>query len=221
MNNDNFIYAYLRASTKNQDATRAKKLLIDFVAKYERRIAAFFVENASGAKLERVELNKLIEQAQEGDILLIEAIDRLSRLPFQEWETLKSKLSEKKIRLVSLDVPTSHMFLSTENNLTDAITLAINNMLIDTLAAIAHQNYITYRCRQIQGIEKAKKRGAYKGRPADVKKHAQIVELLNHGYSYTKIGELLDVSKSTILRVKKANREKLTQCNDLFLEKLK
>lgn len=212
-----FIYAYLRASTKSQDATRAKKSLIDFVATHERRIAAFFIENASGAKLDRRELNNLIEQAQEGDVLLIEAIDRLTRLPFQEWEKLKHKINEKSIKIVSLDVPTSHIFLSTENNLTDAIILAINSMLIDTLAAIAHQSYITYRSRQIQGIEKAKKKGLYKGRPANVKKHEQIIKLLNHGYSYSQITGLIDVSKSTILRVKNKNQERINQRSDLFI----
>ena len=51
-----FIRAYLRASTKEQNAERARDSLIQFAAQYGQRIAAFYIENVSGATLHRPEL---------------------------------------------------------------------------------------------------------------------------------------------------------------------
>lgn len=48
-----FIRAYLRASTDSQDASRAKQSLIDFAAEHDHKIAAFYIENESGSKLDR------------------------------------------------------------------------------------------------------------------------------------------------------------------------
>ncbi|MDN3683188.1 recombinase family protein, partial [Vibrio tapetis subsp. quintayensis] len=71
-----FIRAYLRASTGEQDANRAKAELIQFADQKGVRIASFYIENQSGSKLERAELSRLIEDSHKGDILLIEKVDR-------------------------------------------------------------------------------------------------------------------------------------------------
>lgn len=49
-------YAYLRASTKEQDAGRAKNVLLRFANDHDLVISAFFAENESGATLQRPEL---------------------------------------------------------------------------------------------------------------------------------------------------------------------
>ena len=75
-----FIRAYLRASTKEQDAKRAKSELIAFANDHGRRRAAFYVELGSGAILVRPKLMQLIEDAYENDVILVEKIDRLKHL---------------------------------------------------------------------------------------------------------------------------------------------
>ena len=50
------IRAYLRASTKEQDARRAKKDLEAFCRERGLKIASTYVENESGASLQRPEL---------------------------------------------------------------------------------------------------------------------------------------------------------------------
>ena len=87
-----FIRAYLRASTKEQDANRAKDELIAFAREHGHKIAAFYTENESGAMLERPQLMQLIDDASEGDVILVEQIDRLARLNQTDWDTLKRKL---------------------------------------------------------------------------------------------------------------------------------
>lgn len=80
-----FVRAYLRASTKEQDANRAKTDLLSFAKERGLKIAASYVENESGAFLQRPELFRLLSDSQPGDILLIEQVDRLSRLNAEDW----------------------------------------------------------------------------------------------------------------------------------------
>ena len=76
----NFVRAYLRASTDEQDPTRAKQALQDFADKHGLPIAKFYVEQASGNKINRPKLNELLDDCTNGDILLLESIDRLSQI---------------------------------------------------------------------------------------------------------------------------------------------
>lgn len=55
---------------------------------------------------------------------------------------------------------------------------AINNMLLDMLAAVARKDYEDRRRRQAQGQAKAKAEGKYKGRPEDTERNARIARLL-------------------------------------------
>lgn len=199
-----FIRAYLRASTTDQDANRARDSLEQFVAGHDHKIAAFYVENASGASAQRAELRRLLADAQPGDILLVEAIDRLSRLPQKEWSRLRAEIEGKGLRVVALDLPTSHKALSDTHGdeFTARMLDAVNRMMMDMVAAIARKDYEQRRERQAQGIAKAKQRGVYRGRPVDQAKHDKIRQLIGKGFSVRKTAELAGASPSTVQRVK-------------------
>ena len=200
------VYPYLRASTTDQNAERAKQLLIDFASQYDLTVATFFVEHDSGAKLERVELFRLLDVAQEGDILLVEQIDRLSRLTTDDWEKLKNIIARKKIRVVSIDLPTSYMFMKFNDEFTERIFATLNSMMLDVLAAVARKDYLDRRTRQTQGITKAKTEGKYKGRPVDTDKHENIRMLLPHK-SWSEIERICKCSRATIAKVAKQMRK--------------
>ena len=91
--------AYLRASTDAQDATRARAQVEAFAADHELVIAATYVENESGAKLQRPELFRLLADSKPGDVLLAEQVDRLSRLNDADWRKLRSELDQRQIRV--------------------------------------------------------------------------------------------------------------------------
>ena len=55
-----FIRAYLRASTEDQFADRAKEMLEQFVQERGHKIASYYRENISGTKLDRPELGRLL-----------------------------------------------------------------------------------------------------------------------------------------------------------------
>jgi DNA invertase Pin-like site-specific DNA recombinase len=102
-----FVRAYLRASTEDQDASRAKNELEAFAKDRGATIATHYIENVSGASLQRPELFKLLKDCQPGDVLLVEQVDRLSRLSAEDWERLKAEMVARRVRVVALDVPTS------------------------------------------------------------------------------------------------------------------
>ncbi|MCR9657386.1 recombinase family protein [Vibrio parahaemolyticus] len=198
-----FIRAYLRASTAGQDADRARNELQAFVHEHNLRIASFYTEQLSGTKLERAELERLIEDSHRGDVLLIEKVDRLSRLPFEQWKELKQKLVEAGINIVVLDQPMTHAVLSHSDQQTSMISRVLTEFMIDLAAAMARDDYETRRKRQAQGIEKAKALGKYQGRKPDLKLRENIQLLLTEGKSWSQIQELLGCSRSTIAAVKK------------------
>lgn len=90
-----FVRSYLRASTDKQDATRARAAVEAFAVNQGHSIACEYVENASGTKADRPELLRLLKDAKPGDVLLVESIDRLSRLPTAEWQHLKGAMTPR------------------------------------------------------------------------------------------------------------------------------
>ena len=183
-----FIRAYLRASTEDQDALRAKEALERFCEERGFQIAAYYPENESGTKLDRPELFRLLADSQRGDILLTEQVDRLSRLRADDWERLKGLIRDRGVKVVALDLPTSHQMLTpSADEFSGRMLDAINGMMLDMLAAIARKDLEDRKRRAAQGIATAKAKGVYKGRPEDEERNARIMELLREGWSYGRI----------------------------------
>lgn len=192
-------YAYLRASTAEQDATRAAKALTQFASEHGLTIAHSFIENVSGASLQRPQLMQLLAVAQAGDILLVEQIDRLSRLNAQDWEQLRRTIQSKGIRIVAMDLPTSYAQLGNSGDeFMSSMIGAINGMMLDMLAAIARKDYTDRRRRQAEGIEKAKELGRYRGRQPDVEKYAHIQKLISQGNSHRTVAKMLGCALGTV-----------------------
>ncbi|CAM7603923.1 Resolvase/invertase-type recombinase catalytic domain-containing protein [Klebsiella variicola subsp. variicola] len=201
MNSSSRIYAYLRASTKDQNAERAHQDLQEFATSNGVAISAWFVENESGASLARPELMKLLDIAQNGDVLLVEQVDRLSRLNAEDWEKLTAIINGKGVRVVALDLPTSHRMVNSGDEFTSRMMEALNRMMLDTLAAVARKDYDDRKRRQAQGIIKAKADGKFKGRQVDVELHERVLKLRAAGMSYTDIQQTTSVARSTISRI--------------------
>lgn len=197
-----------------QDALRSKNRLKEFAALHGHRIAGWYVENASGASLNRPELTRMLADMEPGDVILIEQVDRLSRLNDAGWEILRKEITDKRLSVVSLDLPTSHMALTNavSDDFTRSMLKAVNGMMLDMLAAIARKDYEDRRRRQAEGICKAKAEGKYRGRVADAQKHELIRTLrLVNGKSLRETARLAGVSKMTVIRV--CNTEKVNQDN--------
>ena len=201
-----YIFGYLRASTSDQNGKRAQSTLQKFVQDKGFRIAGWYIENESGASLQRPELLRLLDDAAKGDAIIIEQIDRLSRLDEKSWFTLKEMLHEKELKVISLDLPTRHIAFSPQitDEFTGSMIKAINSMMMDMLAAIARKDYQDRRRRQAEGIKKAKEEGKYRGRQADSDLHEKIYQLrVINKLSISDTAKLTNVSDRTVIRVAK------------------
>jgi DNA invertase Pin-like site-specific DNA recombinase len=189
---------YVRASTKDQDAKRALSDLISFSKSYDDNHAEY-IENYSGTKLERPALNKLLDDANQDDVLLVESVDRLSRLSQDDFGVLKQRIKDKGLRLVVADLPTTHTINA---GMTGEILNVVNNMLIDLLATMAKLDNDKRRERIKQGLANS----GYKpsGKKANTAKHKRILELDSQNtMTKEEIAKACEVGVATVYRVLK------------------
>lgn len=198
------VCAYLRASTDEQDANRAKADLIRFADEHGLKIATFYAEHESGAKLKRPELFRLVSECHPGDVLLCEQVDRLSRLDEADWLKLRTEIDAKQVRIVALDLPT---FVKPSDEFISRMFTAINDMMLDMLAAIARKDYEDRRRRQKQGIAKAKANGIYKGKQEDVRRNKAMADMLAKGMSYSQVQAATGASRATVAKIAKRLHE--------------
>ena len=189
---------YVRASTKDQDATRALADLVAFSTSYDDNHVEY-VEHFSGTKLDRPLLAKLLKDAEQGDILLVESVDRLSRLSQDDFAILKQRIKDKGLRLVVADLPTTH---TVNNGMTGEILTVINHMLIDLLATMAKLDNDKRRERIKQGLANS----GYKptGKKPNTTKHNRIKELdSQNNMTKEEIAKAVGVGVATVYRVLK------------------
>ena len=120
-------------------------------------------------------------------MLLVEQVDRLSRLTDSDWRKLRAELDARQVRVVALDLPTSWQLAAAADEFTARIFAALNAMMLDLLAAVDRKDYEDRRRRQAQGVAKAKTEGKYRGRPEDTDRNAGIAAMPRSGLSWTAI----------------------------------
>ena len=200
-----FIRLYLRCSTNEQNPKRALEQVEAFIANYDQQIAATYIETASGASLDRPELHRLLSDAKISDVILVEQIDRLSRLSQDDWKQLKKMIEAKQLRIVSLDVPTTWQALSPtkdEDEITSVVLDSINNMLIELMIAMSRKDFEDRRRRQRQGIEAAQKiEGKYIGRRPNLDKHEKVFKYRQIGLTLKEVAEATGYSKSQVCKI--------------------
>lgn len=142
---------YARVSSKEQNLdrqlARAKEVKADRI----------FSDKLSGKTTNRPGLKGLLNFVREGDTVEVLSLDRLSR-NYQDIQRLVQQLKDKEVKLVVDDLPQTH----TGNKLVDQFML---DMMINLMGFVAQNEREKIKERQRQGIEQAKKHGAYKGRP--------------------------------------------------------
>ena len=206
------VYPYLRASTKDQNASRALESITEFAATKSVNLSQSFIENISGTKLDRPELNRLLGIAEKGDIILVESMDRLSRLTKEDWQKLQSKIREKGVDIVALNLPTSH--LSLDSNAESWTSSIISNLFLEMAVASAREDYETRRRRAAEGtklyIEQCKREGRkpFQGRQENEERLNDVADYLRLNKTYKYIEAKLNCSRATVAKVSKRIKNK-------------
>lgn len=177
---------YIRISTQDQNyhlqEDALKKLGCEII----------FKETISGAKKERPQLQKLLEQIRKGDVVVVYKLDRLGR-------SLKHLLEIVEI------LNTKHVGLQSLSDSIDTTTPQ-GRLFFNISASFAEFEKDLIRERTKAGLEAARERGKKGGRRKGLSKEAQQKAILAENYynegikSVNEIATDLNISKMTLYK---------------------
>ena len=195
------IVGYARVSSIDQNLQRQLANLKAF------GVEKIFTENRSGKSVEnRPIFQEALNFVRMGDRFVVESIDRLGRNYDEIIETV-SYLKEKEVQLMITSLPMMNEVIG--NPLLDKF---MKDLIVQILAMISEQERNESKRRQAQGIQVAKEKGIYKGRPflyspnaKDPQKRViyhRVVEMLEEGTAISKIAKEVNITRQTVYRIK-------------------
>ena len=147
-----------------------------------------FAEKRSGTTAtERVELEAALRFARKGDVLLVTRMDRLAR-SVSDLRSIVDNLNNRGVGFRVLDQ--AAVDTTTPNG----------RLMLNMLAAFAEFETDLRKDRQREGIEKARERGVYKGRPASLSRET-IAALKTEGLGPTEIAKRLGIGRASVYRL--------------------
>jgi DNA invertase Pin-like site-specific DNA recombinase len=191
---------YLRVSTDEQDLARQASVEAN-ARQAGYYIAGIYREKASGARVDRPELLRMIADLQSGEVVIAEKMDRLSRLPLPEAEQLIAAIRAKGARLAIPGLVDLSDMAQAADGVAKIVLESTQEMLLRLALQMARDDYETRRDRQQQGIALAKAAGKYAGRKPDLVMQQRIVALRKAGYSIRATAEMAGCSQSQVKRI--------------------
>lgn len=184
------IYGYARVSTEDQSTELQEEALRAGGAEQIR------AEKVSGTSRKgRSELALLLDFMRSGDVLLVTRIDRLAR-SIHDLSNIVRELEEKGVSLKATEQPV------------DTSTPA-GRAFLQMLGVFAEFEAAIRSERQREGIEKAKKKGIYKGRPARMPMIEKVFDLKRKGLGASEVAKQAGITRSHVYRVLKRQGELL------------
>ena len=179
------VYGYVRVSSADQNEERQRIAMAQEGLK-EKDI---FMDKQSGKDFERPAYLKLLKKLKEGDLLLIESIDRLGRNYeeiIEQWRHI-TKVIRADIRV--LDMPLLDTTLSK-----DLLGTFIADLVLQVLSFAAENERKNIRQRQREGIDAALARGVRFGRPGIPDREAMLEAVRLYRQKKISLSRALDMS---------------------------
>ena len=179
---------YSRVSTTDQTTENQILQLREYAEKQGWEVIDVKTDICSGSKSadERVGLREVFELARRRkfDVLLFWSLDRLSREGTRKTLDYLSRLDNYKVKWHSY----SEEYISSLGIFADAI--------ISLMACLAKQERLRISDRTKAGLQRAISQGKVLGRPKRPDIDQQAVELRQQGYSFSRIANELNISKT-------------------------
>jgi DNA invertase Pin-like site-specific DNA recombinase len=174
---------YARVSTDDQTLDRQRERLRE--AGCER----LFEEKVSGARRDRPELARLLDQLRRDDVVVVTRLDRLARSTSNLLEIAEA-IRAKEAGLLSLAEPWADT------------TSPAGRMVLTVFAGIAEFERELIRQRTDEGRQAARKRGVSFGRPSKLRPDQRELasRLLQEGRSVSEVARTFNVHPATIYR---------------------
>ena len=199
---------YMRVSTDAQDLAR-QEAIVSTARNAGYYIAGIYREKASGARADRVELLRMIDDLQPGEAVVAEKIDRISRLPLADAEKLVASIRAKGAHLAVPGIVDLAELAASAQGVSRIVLESVQEMLLKLALQMARDDYEDRRERMQQGIALAKAAGRYEGRKPNLAMHKLILTLKTSGHSIERIAKLAGCSVSNVKKV--CARYKATQ----------
>src|SRR6476620_8279234 len=175
------LYGYARVSSADQD------LSIQRTALKAAGCRVIRAEKASGTSRNgRTELETLLQSLTAGDMLVVNRIDRLAR-SMRDLQNIVHELREKGAHLKATEQPVD-------------TGSAAGKAFLDMLGVFAEFETNLRRERQMEGIQAAKARGVYKGRPRSINAN-EVRRLLEEGVGASAVAKRLKIGRASVYRV--------------------
>lgn len=184
------IYGYARVSTKGQ-AKDGNSLEAQEKKLKENGAEKIFIESFTGVKMERPELDKLINRIQDGDTLIVSKLDRFARSVSQASNLITTLIDKGvKVNVLNLGI--------LDNS---SVSTLMRNILLSF--AQFERDMIVERTQEGKTIARLKE-DFREGRPPKYgrKQITHALDLLE-SHSYKQVEEITGISKSTLIRAKK------------------
>ncbi|MBG9748840.1 recombinase [Bacillus thuringiensis] len=201
------IYGYIRVSTKDQNEQRQLHKMMESGVEARR----IFVDKASGRNFDRPQYQLLRKILSQGDIVYIDALDRMGRNydeVISEWKYITRELQADIIVLENETLFDSRKF----REMGDMGRL-MEDQFLSLLSYVADQERKKIRQRQAEGIAVAKSQGKHLGRPQLTlgtlsPKQLRIIEETylkwkNREITGVQFMELLELKKNTFYKIMK------------------
>jgi DNA invertase Pin-like site-specific DNA recombinase len=174
---------YARVSTGDQTLDRQRERLRE--AGCER----LFEEKVSGARRDRPELARLLDQLRRDDVVVVTRLDRLARSTSNLLEIAEA-IRAKEAGLLSLAEPWADT------------TSPAGRMVLTVFAGIAEFERELIRQRTDEGRQAARQRGVSFGRPSKLRPDQRELasRLLQEGRSVSEVARTFNVHPATIYR---------------------
>jgi len=188
------IYGYARISTKTQEDNTSLKNQIEILN--QNGCTKIYQEIYTGATMNRPVFNKLLQEIQKGDTLMVTKLDRFTRSTQEGIEAIKV-LTNKGIKVNILNM-----------GIVD-ISNPMGNMMFTILTAFAEyeRNCINERTREGKQIKMINDPDSTMGRPKKYKKSQRenALKLLEE-HSYNQVADMTGISRRTLIRYKQEQR---------------
>ncbi|XZI49833.1 recombinase family protein (plasmid) [Clostridium perfringens] len=178
------LVGYARVSTEEQSLNRQIDMLIDYGVD-KRNI---YQEKISGMKSNREQLDKMIDELQEGDTVIITDLTRISRST-KDLLNIIDRIKAKGASIKSIKASSDNPY---------------NSFLLTVMSGLSQLERDLISQRTKEGLKSAKARGRNGGRPSKRNDKADTVGLLyKEGYKIVDIVKQTGLSRATIYRVLK------------------
>lgn len=191
---------YCRVSTVQQDLTR-QMALVEWAEQRGYYVAKVYAEKASGRTANREKLAEMIDDLKQGEVVIVENIDRLTRLPIKEAEKLVDRIKAKGARLampgvVDLDD------LYPADSMAGIVMDTVQDLLLKIAMKSASDDYELRRERQAAGYQRARAEGRrVGGRPINQKRIDGVAACRNKGLSIRETANVLGCSTGTVKNI--------------------